>query len=200
MSVPIEKNLLAMEEQIADDILSKAATADPLADSERVLLELLFKKYRSSLFRHLTCLVPSRDDAAELVQESYARLLRHSGIARFESVARAYLFRTATNLARDHFRRRVSRHADAHVDIDDLPVAAEGLTPERTIAWDQTIASIKQGLQRLPIATRRVFVLSRFRGKTYPEIAVILGVSSRTVERKMSEAMAELAARIGETL
>jgi DNA-directed RNA polymerase specialized sigma24 family protein len=46
--------------------------------------------------------------------------------------------------------------------------------------------------------TRRIFLLSRFRGKTYPQIALLLGVSTRTVERKMSEAMQILAARLRE--
>jgi DNA-directed RNA polymerase specialized sigma24 family protein len=48
--------------------------------------------------------------------------------------------------------------------------------------------------------TRRIFLLSRFRGKTYPQIATLLGVSTRTVERKMNEAMELLARRLGERL
>jgi RNA polymerase sigma-70 factor (ECF subfamily) len=127
-------------------------------------------------------------------------LLRHSDVARFDDVARGYLFRTATNLARDHFRRRRSHQTDKHVDIDDVHLPADEANPERAVAWNETIASIKECVQNLPVVTRRVFLLSRFRSKTYPEIAVMLGISTRTVERKMCEAMEELASRIGDVL
>jgi RNA polymerase sigma-70 factor (ECF subfamily) len=177
-----------------------ADATDCLSDYQRTVLVSLFKKYRSSLFRHLKGMVYSRDDAADLVQESYARLVGHSGAIQLEPEARAYLFRTATNLARDHFRRRVSRQTDRHIDIDEIAVAADGANPERALAWDEAMASLKQCLLSLPATTRRAFILSRFRGKTHAEIAVILGVSSRTVERKMSEAVEEFASRIGDAL
>jgi RNA polymerase sigma-70 factor (ECF subfamily) len=199
MHPPTGNGALA-DDQDRNDLLGRANRRDPLTDPERVLLTLLFNKHRGALFRHLSGLVRSSEDVAELVQECYARLLRHSDVARFEDVARAYLFRTATNLARDHFRRRQSRQTDRHVNIDDLPLAVDGADPERSLAWEEVVASIKECVLGLPVLTRRVFLLSRFRGKTYPEIAAILGVSTRTVERKMSEAMEELASRVGDVL
>jgi RNA polymerase sigma-70 factor (ECF subfamily) len=199
MHPQIESRVLS-EDKDGDSLMGRRGQTDPLTDAERALLTLLFKKYRASLYRHLIGLVSSRDDAAELVQECYARLLRHSDVARFDDVARGYLFRTATNLARDHFRRRRSHRTDLHVDIDGVPLPADEANPEHTVAWHEAIASIKEGVQNLPVVTRRVFLLSRFRNKTYPEIAAMLGISTRTVERKMSEAMEELASRIGEAL
>lgn len=172
--------------------------SDPVPDHGRAYFAELFHKYRSSLFRYLTGLVSSPDDAADLVQECYTRLLQQEGVARLEAVSRTYLFQIATNLARDHFRRRVTRRSHAHFELDAFEIADEGGGPENTIAWNQTIASIKQGIKELSPMTRRVFLLSRFRGKTYPQIAALLGVSTRTVERKMSEAMGALAAKLGE--
>jgi len=197
---PQIENRVLSEAEDGDSPMERRSRSHPLTDAERAHLTLLFNKYRASLYRHLIGLVPSRDDAAELVQECYVRLLRHSDVARFEDAARGYLFRTATNLARDHFRRRRSHQTDKHVDIDDVPLPADEANPERTIAWNETIASIKECVQNLPVVTRRIFLLSRFRSKTYPEIATMLGISTRTVERKMSEAMEELASRIGEVM
>jgi RNA polymerase sigma-70 factor (ECF subfamily) len=177
--------------------LEPAATARTDAEA-RVFLAALFTKYRGALFRYLAHLVPTTEDAAELVQESYARLLRQNTVSRLEAVARTYLFHTATNLARDHFRRRLSRRASLHLDIDEQPVIDDSADPQRALAWQQTVGAIKAGIRELPPLTRRVFLLSRFRNKTYPEIAAMLGVSTRTVERKMSEAMDVLAKRMGE--
>jgi RNA polymerase sigma-70 factor (ECF subfamily) len=175
-----------------------AVEPDPLVDHGRAYFAALFHKYRSSLFRYLSGLVSSPEDAAELVQESYVRLLQHDDVARLEAVSRTYLFQIATNLARDHFRRRTSRHSAAHFGLEEFEIADEQAGPERKVAWDQTIGSIKQGIKELSPMTRRIFLLSRFRGKTYPQIAALLGISTRTVERKMSEAMEILAARLGE--
>ncbi len=150
-----------------------------------MFLATLFHKYRGSLYRYLSGLVSSPEDAAELVQESYTRLLQQENVAQLEAVSRTYLFQIATNLARDHFRRRTTRHSGAHFDVDDVEIADERAAPEHDVVWEQTIDSIKQGIKELPPVTRRVFLLSRFRNKTYPQIAAMLGVSTRTVERKM---------------
>lgn len=169
-----------------------------MVDHGRAYFTALFHKYRSPLFRYLTGLVTSPDDAAELVQECYSRLLQHEDVAHLEAVSRTYLFQIATNLARDHYRRRATRRSSAHLDVDEVEIADERAGPEHSLVWDTTIDSIKEGIKQLPPTTRRIFLLSRFRGKTYPQIALLLGVSTRTVERKMSEAMQVLAARLRE--
>jgi RNA polymerase sigma-70 factor (ECF subfamily) len=175
---------------------TSAVDPDPLSSHGQAYFAALFRKYRNTLFRYLSGLVSSPDDAAELVQESYVRLLRQHHVKQLEAVSRTYLFSIATNLARDLLRRRATRHSNAHWDIDELALADERPGPEHDIIWTQTLHSIKQGIKDLPPMTRRVFLLSRFRNKTYPEIASLLGVSTRTVERKMSEAMSAIAARL----
>jgi RNA polymerase sigma-70 factor (ECF subfamily) len=175
-----------------------ALVENPVAGPGRLFLATLFHKYRGSLYRYLSGLVSSPEDAAELVQESYVRLLQHENVAQLEAVSRTYLFQIATNLARDHFRRRATRHSGAHFDVDDVEIADQRAGPEHDVVWEETIDSIKQGIKELSPVTRRVFLLSRFRNKTYAQIAAMLGVSTRTVERKMCEAMDLLAARLGE--
>jgi len=188
-----------MEKKQPCEVEQLDATRIESTDAEaRAFLTVLFTKYRTALFRYLAHRVPTTEDAAELVQESYARLLKQSSVSRLESVARTYLFQTATNLARDHLRRRLSRQASQHFDIDEQPVVDEATDPQRALAWTQTVDAVKQAIKELPPVTRRVFLLSRFRDKTYPEIAALLGMSTRTVERKMSEAMDALARRMGE--
>ena len=131
----------------------KAETARTDAEA-RLFLASLFTKYRGALFRYLAQLVPTTEDAAELVQESYARLLRQNTVSRLEAVARTYLFHTAANLARDHFRRRHTRRADQHLDIDEQPVVDDRADPLRALAWDETVDEIKQGIRELPPMTR----------------------------------------------
>lgn len=169
--------------------------SDPLLQAQQSFLTLLFNKYRGPLYRHLYRLVRSRDDADELVQESYFRLVRRSHTPEFEAVARVYLFQTATNLARDYFRRRTSHSSDVHVQIaDDLPCGEH--RPDQELIWQETLRGAKSAVLSMPHPIRTVFLLSRFRNRTYPQIAAQLGISTRTVERRMAVAMEMLASAL----
>jgi RNA polymerase sigma-70 factor (ECF subfamily) len=172
---PLEKPASALEEGLA----SRQFIAD------------LFSKYRASLHRYLSRLVPA-EDATDLVQEAYYRLLRHGEILPFESAARALLFHTATNLARDFRRQTRSRHADAHVSINkiaELP-APGGL--EFLVSDGQTLQRVERAIAELPAESRTIFLLYRYRDLSIEQIASMLGVSPRTVARKFAAALEHL--------
>jgi RNA polymerase sigma factor (sigma-70 family) len=181
--------------------MSGPEPADPIpADpSHRAYVTMLFNRHRVSLQRYLTRLVPA-DDAAELVQESYYRLLRHGEMVRIDAMARSFLFQTATNLARDHHRRRASHRASLHVPIEDQEIAEEHLGPDEQLASEQTRLLLERAIAELPQDTRTVFLLHRFRDLTYPQIAEVMSLSGRTVARKMAEAIERLSAAMSEAI
>jgi RNA polymerase sigma-70 factor (ECF subfamily) len=174
-----------------------AAHPIPADASHRAYVTMLFNRHRLSLQRYLMRLVPP-DDAAELVQESYYRLLRHGEMVKIDAMARAFLFQTATNLARDHYRRRASHRASAHVPIEDEEIIEDHLGPEEHLAGEQTRVRLERAIADLPQDTRTVFLLHRFRDLTYPQIAQIMSLSGRTVARKMAEAIERLSAAMSE--
>lgn len=159
--------------------------------SHRDYVTQLFERHRVSLHRYLVRLVRI-EDAAELVQETFFRLLRHEGLVRLEAMARAFLFHTATNLARDQRRRRLTHHAEQHVDLGSQEIAEEHRGPDDQLAGEQTLALIEQAIADLPADTRTVFMLHRFRDLSYPQIAQTMKLSTRTVARKMAEALEQL--------
>ncbi len=176
-----------------------ADAADPLpADpSHRAYVTTLFNRHRVSLQRYLMRLV-SPEDAAELVQESYYRLLRHGEMVRVDAMARSFLFQTATNLARDHHRRRASHRASLHVPLENEEIAQDHLGPDEQLAGEQARARLERAIAELPHDTRTVFLLHRFRDLTYPQIAEVMSLSARTVARKMAEAIERLSAAMSE--
>ncbi len=170
--------------------------ADP---SHRAYVTMLFNRHRVSLQRYLMRLVPP-DDAAELVQESYYRLLRHGEMVKIDAMARSFLFQTATNLARDHYRRRASHRASMHVPIEDEEIIEDHLGPDEQLAGEQTRVLLERAIADLPPDTRTVFMLHRFREMTYPQIAQIMSLSARTVARKMAEAIERLSAAMSQAI
>lgn len=174
--------------------------ADPTADSQRAFLTLLYSKYRGPLFRYVNGIIASREEAEELVQETYLRVMKRAQVTNFEFSARNYLFETATNLARDHIRRqRHRRHDSLNASRDEVPDTAQR-EPDRQLAWNQAIAALRSGVADMPALTREIFVMGRLREMKYTEIARTLNIGVRTVERRMSEALALLADRVVGTL
>jgi RNA polymerase sigma-70 factor (ECF subfamily) len=115
------------------------------------------------------------DEAADVVQETYIRVapLAAAGIRH----PKALLLRIAMNLVRDEARRRGRVEAHAPFGMD--------LAPADQV--DQL--ALKQIILAMPPLYRDVFVLKRFGGMTYPEIARLKGVSVQTVRWRMSRAM-----------
>ncbi|TQV73470.1 RNA polymerase sigma factor [Exilibacterium tricleocarpae] len=156
-------------------------------------IETLYEKYRCSLLNYLTGLLPGgRQDAYEVLHETYIRLLKQDNLERLEENARAYIFTVATNLVRDALRRRGSRRADAHIPFEEGEFPSTAPSPARAADWEQSLAKLKRELLKLPANTRQVFLLSRFEEMTYPEIARALNISTRTVERHMATAVRKL--------
>lgn len=155
--------------------------------------ENLYHTYRPGLLKYLTGMLPGgRQDALEILHETYIRLLQHDNLERLRENPRAYIFTIATNLVTDLLRRRNSRQQDQHDSFDELEFPSDEMTPTRALDWEQSLAQLKEALMRLPELTRQIFLLSRFDELTYPEIARTLNISTRTVERHMSTAFTAL--------
>jgi RNA polymerase sigma factor (sigma-70 family) len=126
------------------------------------------------------------ESAEELVQEAYIRAAPYCARGQLRQ-PRAFLMQVATNLAHDHLRR-IARQGGV-VAIEELGEKAEhAVKPEQ----DETVL-LKQLILRLPENLRDVFVLSRFSGMTNQDIAIHCGVSVKTVEWRMTRALAHIA-------
>lgn len=122
------------------------------------------------------------DDAAdELTQETYARLAK---VARTQDVRhpRAFLLRIADNLAKN--RLRASRRRPTEPLDERTHVGAHVEAPQvHAVLFRQILLALSPEL-------RDVFVLNHVRGMTHQEIAQLLGISVKTVEKRMKKALA----------
>jgi RNA polymerase sigma factor (sigma-70 family) len=155
-------------------------------DARSRLVEELFAAHRTALLQYLTRLLHSSEDAEEIVQETYIRLLKLDDLSHLDSEVRRFLFRIATNLARDRFRQRKARAHDAHVPYDLLELEGSSEAPEEIVDWDAGMVVLKQALLDLPPRHRQVFLLHVTENMSYRTIAKHLGVSTKTVERDLA--------------
>jgi RNA polymerase sigma-70 factor (ECF subfamily) len=181
------------------DGMASKRVREPLTQAESEFARELFERHRLSLQRYLTGIVRTREDANEILQETYLRLLRQPSFDHLRDNARAYLFQTATNLARDLFRQRAYKNAQGEMDA----FAASGLDtpdwtswPELALQGEQVGAVIVRALQDLDGQVRTALLLNRFRDMTHRQIAAWMGVSERTIERYIKEGLTHIARRL----
>lgn len=148
-------------------------------------IERLFREHNDSLERLLRARLHSPQEAKEVAQEAYVQLL---GLRDPSTVSylRAFLFRTALNLATDRIRQRTSRQR-----IDELmPLQSEeARSPERASAAEQELALLNRALEELPEACRQAFVLVHFEELSFDEAAKQLGLHPRRVRRFVARAV-----------
>jgi len=156
----------------------------------------LFTRHRRSLLWYLSRLMPNRADAEEIAQEAFVRLLGTPHLETDASRARNYLFATATNLARDNYRRRCARAEGAHVALDDLQIEGDDPQPERIVDAERGRSIVDSALRDLQPRPRQAFLLYVQEEMTYERIALKLGVSKKTVERDIALTMALCRSRL----
>jgi len=148
----------------------------------------LFHQYREELTRRLVGIVKSRETAADLVQDTYVRLLR-LGEAHVVEQPRALLHRIASNLAIDHLRKEKSG-IQAFDGMDAaVTVPSQAPSPERELLAKQRLRLCLKAIEQLPPRSREAFVLCRVYGYSYQEIAMRMGISESGVEKLLMRAL-----------
>jgi RNA polymerase sigma-70 factor (ECF subfamily) len=131
-------------------------------------------RWQRELLRYVHRLTGDPDLSEDLAQEALMRLLRATPDAPMKNV-RAWLYRVATNLVRDHARRSdMMRRRPVPVDAD-LPQ-----TPEQALERRETVAQVRAALDRLSPRDRTVLVL-RESGFKHREIADVVHVRAESV-------------------
>ena len=110
------------------------------------------------------------------------------------------LFRIANNLVFEYHRTRKRHHAGDHVsltEMDELQTPAPSV--ESIIDARRAIdILLKRTIIELPPKCRLAFMLSRFDGMSYPQIAQRMGISVKMVEKHITKALLACRAAVGD--
>lgn len=128
---------------------------------------------------------PSLADIDDLVQETYARLVRARN-AGAVSEARPYLFATARNTACDLFRRRRIVSFTPLADLEALSVVEDKPATGEALDRATEIEILHQAIAALPPRCREVLTLCKLYGLSHREVAKQLGISEHTVHAQVA--------------
>jgi RNA polymerase sigma-70 factor, ECF subfamily len=147
----------------------------------------LYFKYFQMLIRFAWFRVHSVDTAKELVQELFIRVWSSRKNLDPGKSIKAYLYRSLGNLIINHEKLKSSNN----ISLDN----SDYLEPGKNENIDLQI-DIRDAINSLPEKMKSVYMLSRYDGFSYDEIADICNISKKAVEKRMSKAFILLRKKI----
>ena len=152
-------------------------------------LETVYTRHSTWLRHWLKGRLQCSETAADLMQDTFMRLLNRPRVFGSDGDARGYLTTIAKGLCVDFWRRRQIEQAYLEaLTHQSIPMEA---SPEHKAIVVETLFELDSMLCRLPTKVSNAFLLSQLKGLTYREIAEQLAVSERMVKRYMAQAMME---------
>lgn len=122
-------------------------------------------------------------DAEDVAQDVFFQVYRSAGAFRHDSSVSTWVYRIAVNRCRNFNRDNRKRKLDGRtLGIAGGPAAPSSDDPASAISLNETRAVIRNAVDTLPEKQRTMLILNKFEGRSYQEIAGILGVSLGSVE------------------
>ena len=139
----------------------------------------LFEEHGPALYRFARVLLRNSEDAEDVVQSVFVRLIQHLAANRDRSNLRAWLFTVAANLARDRMRLR-RRWAPWESAAEPIAPSALAVTDphEQFLAAARTLAS-----------RDRLLLALRAQGLSYREIAEAANIRPTSVGQSLARAL-----------
>lgn len=153
------------------------------------------RRYHDSLIRFLRQRLRVPEDAFDVAQEAYIRFMQYESSKDIKSPS-SMLFRIAINVANDLGRAEQSRRIKDQCNLEDIELISDRPSAERELSAEQDLAILYDVIDHLPPKCRQVFLLSRVKLMTYPQIAQHCGISVKMVEKHISHALAVCASKV----
>jgi len=160
-----------------------------IKQSDKKSFESLFRAYYAPLCQFSRKYVKDKDDCEEIVQGFFLKLWDKREELDINLSVKNYLFSSIRNRCLNHikhekikleYQSEILKNPDRQIDTTNFIMEVD------------LIDRIDQSIAALPARRREIFVLSREHGLKYREIADQLGISIKTVETQMGQALKEL--------
>jgi RNA polymerase sigma factor (sigma-70 family) len=165
----------------------------------RARCDALFREHNDALVRAVYSRVHSWEEATEVVQEAYVRVFRLNNPPPINFL-RAYLYKTAFNLASDsrgRNARRQQREESVYTEVY-RERERENPTPERLCLDDEMRMYLQEAVNKLPPKARMAFTLVELEGQSVRDAALAMDSSEMAVYQLINRAYASMARLVKE--
>jgi RNA polymerase sigma-70 factor (ECF subfamily) len=162
----------------------------------------LADRYAQPIFRFVFSMVRNMDDAEELTQEVFLKVVKAKHTFDPEEAFRPWLFRVARNQCLDALRRK-GRSSGEALDVNGVEssciiaprqqaIAQQPISPRDEAIRKQEQEQVEQALRSLDEKSREVLHLRFYQGLSYKEIAATLGMPENSVSSALIRAVKKL--------
>jgi RNA polymerase sigma-70 factor, ECF subfamily len=168
-----------------EDLMQAVARGDLDAFGEIVL------RYQELAWRSAFRLLGSSMEAEDAAQETFLKIMEAAPRYRPTAAFRTYFYRVLTHLCIDRTRKKRPSNIE---DIPDMPDPSA--SPAENLIEQERKAQVRSALDTLPVNQKAAMILRHYEGLSYAEIAQVMEVTPKAVERLIARAAASLQARL----
>ena len=170
-----------------------------LLPSEEALTRI-YEDYSKKVYRYFRRNGLGHESAEDLAQEVFCRFLRFGDTLQTEEQIRNWLFKVARNLLIDNIRQKARRPRmaiplESLHDAKLMPKPLQTDDPEQAILAEISKGEIQRMISELNPHYADVIRLKEIGGLSYQQIANKLGLTTKSVEGRLSRARAKLKTR-----
>jgi len=170
--------------------VTPSETAIDMESDDHPTLAEIYRRHGDEVRAYLRRRLHSPEDAEDLAQEAFLRLERTGKLESLEN-PRAYLLRIADNLVRDRVRRDGLGVFDHDREVTDVDFAHPSPSPEQTASAREDLKALAYAVAGLSDKVRQALILHKFHHLSHKEVARVMSISPRTVEKHLAKAIAQ---------
>ncbi len=146
------------------------------------LIATAFGDYRQQLLRYVCYRINNQDDAEDLVQDTFVRLLECGRMLR-EDTIKSFIFTIAHNLITDYLRRFYKKQDICSYMMESADVMSPSADSNTVVCDLERLEKTKVAM--LPLQRKKIYYMNRFMDMSADDISKRLCISKRTVENHL---------------
>lgn len=160
--------------------------------------DAIVQQHKNRIYHYICRMTHDSPDAEDLTQEVFLKAYVSLSSFRQEAAVDTWLYRIATNLVIDRFRRKKrgllfwTPAADEEDALAALPETDPRADPARAVETGELQAMVQEAIAALPPKLRAAVVLHDLEGLSYEEVATALAVPVGTVKSRLFNGRAAL--------
>ncbi len=181
---------IVTDEQREAELIEQAALGSTEAFGE------IIRQYERFVYNVAYQIVKSREDALDVAQDTFLKIYRSISSFRGDCRFTSWIYRIASNTAKDYLRSQSLRKTDSLYETDEdgderpiaIPDSDTDLTPEGALDKKTKIEAVRSAISSLPDKYRDIVVLRDMEGRSYEEISEMLSLEIGTVKSRLNRA------------
>lgn len=171
------------------DLMTDEQIMEAVKNGDLQQASLLFERYNIRLFNFLARMTLDREQAEDLTQNVFLRMIRYRNSYKEGMKFQAWIYQVARNVFSDHYQAHKNKKAD-FMSVEKM--SEQVMESEEGKQTEEKEQLLRRSLAMLNDDQRELLVLTRFQQMKYEEVAVILDTTVANIKVKVHRAIAKL--------